>query len=70
MRLKENTGIIRQEEKSNPHICIIPEDVWIEASRSESHRSSDPEKLVFWLGEISALDGRNCVRKVWESWCT
>lgn len=54
MRLKENTGIIREEEMSNLHICIIPKDVWMEAGRSESHSSSDPEMLVFRLVEMSA----------------
>lgn len=69
MRLKENTIIIREEEMSDPHIWDAPKDAWIEASRSESCCSSDPERLVFWPVDISAIDGRSCVRQALDSKC-
>lgn len=41
--IKGKTDTISKEKMSKPHICFIPNDVQIEASKCESHCSSDPD---------------------------
>lgn len=66
MRLKENTDTISKEKMSKPHICFIPNDVWIEEADVKVTVYQIQRSLFFTYGEISALYGQNCVMEVWK----